>query len=325
MEKTEPPKKPKLKADAMPAAPWPPAPKYYSGGFEATPHPTAGVITWNINTTCNYRCSYCTQRFLDNRARWARDTQAFLEGFGRLPGQWEVKLSGGEPFLHPTLLEIVAGLERLGHLVSVVTNFSATDEKLLAFLHAAGKALRVFSASLHLEYVSDQAFLVQFTEKARLVQDRLPECASLNITCVATRDNLSKLAELAGWFASQGLRFKIQPEKQNRDVIEYTPEEQQHLVQLGGHNGLGKIAWSFQGRPCWAGAYSFTLDDLGNAWRCYPARRFRAQYLGNFLTPAFVLAEGPSPCLYAYCNCTVPIERGMMPKTAGDIFHGNEV
>ncbi len=294
--------------------PWPPRPVFRSGGYVATPRPAEGVVTWNINTTCNYRCSYCTQRFLDDRKRWLRDGPAFLRGFARLDGRWEVKISGGEPFLHPNLLEIVEGLAALGHAVSIVTNFSAAEERLRAFLEAAGAALRVFSASLHLEYLVAPADLEAFARKAAWLQDQLHEQASLNVTCVATRANLPRLEALTNFFGARGLRFKVQPEKQDREVIEYTEEEKGLLLRLGGHNGSGQVAPSFKGRPCWAGARSFTLDDKGNAWRCYPARRFRAQFLGNFLDPSFKLARGPSPCLYAYCNCTVPIERGMMPR-----------
>jgi MoaA/NifB/PqqE/SkfB family radical SAM enzyme len=272
------------------------------------------VVTWNINTTCNYRCSYCTQRFLDDRKRWLRDGPAFLRGFGALDGRWEVKISGGEPFLHPNLLEIVEGLRDLGHLVSVVTNFSASREKLRAFLDAAGEQLRVFSASLHLEYVGEPAEIEGFIDKAVWVQEQLTGCATLNVTSVATRAHLPRLEAVARSFISRGLRFKVQPEKQDREVIRYTEEEKELILRLGGHNGLGEVAPSFKGRPCWAGARSFTLDDRGHAWRCYPARRFRAQYLGNFLDRSFKLARGPSPCLYGYCNCTVPIERGMMPR-----------
>ncbi len=294
--------------------PWPPRPVFRSGGYAATPRPVEGVITWNINTTCNYRCTYCTQRFLDDRKRWTRDGPAFLRGFAKLEGRWEIKISGGEPFLHPHLFEIVSGLRGLGHAVSVVTNFSANEATLRAFLDAAGSALRVFSASLHLEYVSTTAELDAFMSKAVWLQEQLPQGASLNTTCVATLANLPRLERIAGLFARKGLRFKIQPEKQNREVIQYTEEARDIILRLGGHNGLGQVSPSFQGRPCWAGARSFTLDDRGNAWRCYPARRFRTQSLGNFLDESFSLARGPSPCLYAYCNCTVPIERGMMPQ-----------
>jgi MoaA/NifB/PqqE/SkfB family radical SAM enzyme len=295
--------------------PWPPLKVLQSGGFAATPEPVEGVITWNINTACNYRCSYCTQRFLEDRARWSKDTDGFIHAFReRLPGVWEVKLSGGEPFQHPTLIEITKGLKDAGHFVSVVTNFSANEKKLEAFLEAAQQSLRVFSASLHLEYVDTDAALQTFAEKGKLVQSRLGDRGSFNITCVATRQNLARLVELKAFFEGHGLRFKVQPEKQERDIIEYTEAEKNFLLSLGGHNNLQELHFDFEGRPCWAGAKSFTLDDKGNAWRCYPARRYRTQYLGNFLSDAFALAEGPSPCLYSYCNCTVPIERQMMPR-----------
>ncbi|MGB7922977.1 MAG: radical SAM protein [Pyrinomonadaceae bacterium] len=298
--------------------PWPPRPVFRSAGFAATPRPAEGVVTWNIITTCNYRCSYCTQRFLDDRRRWLRDGPAFLRGFAKLDGPWEVKISGGEPFLHPNLTEIVEGLRSLDHAVSVVTNFSASREKLRAFLDAAGPALRVFSASLHLEYACAPAEMEAFIEKAVWTQAQLPEGASLNVTSVATRANLPRLEAVATRFAERGLRFKVQPEKQEREVIAYTEDEKRLILRLGGGNGPGDIAPSFKARPCWAGARSFTLDDKGNAWRCYPARRFRAQFLGNFLDASFRLARGPSPCLYAYCNCAVPIERGMMPRDIPD-------
>ncbi len=298
--------------------PWPPSPVEFAGGFAAPPLPAEGVVMWNINTACNYRCSYCTQRFLEDRARWAQDTAAFLRGFRQLPGRWEIKLSGGEPFQHPTLLEIVSGLRELGHSISVVTNFSAAPEKLQAFLQAADTALRVFSASLHLEYVREPNDLQAFIDKGQMVQANLPAPGTFNVTCVATKHKLPRLAELAERFAAEGLRFKVQPEKQSRDIIHYTAEEQAELLRLGGHNGSGEVAWNFAGRPCWSGARAFTLDDRGQAWRCYPARRYRAQYLGNLLDGSFRLAPGPSLCLYAYCNCTVPLERGMMPRTRND-------
>jgi hypothetical protein len=209
-----------------------------------TPRPEEGVVSWNINTACNYRCSYCTQRFKEDRGRWSRDTPRFLAAFARLTGRWEIKLSGGEPFVHPTLLEIVGGLAGLGHRVSVVT------------------------------------------------------------PAIAER------------FAARGLVFKVQPEKQDREVIDYAPDERGVLLGLGGHNLTGRIVHEYRGRPCWAGSRYFILDDQGTAFRCYPARRLRIERMGDFLSPEFTLAGGPSPCLYRQCNCTVPIARRMMPRDA---------
>jgi hypothetical protein len=131
---------------------------------------------------------------------------------------------------------------------------------------------------------------------------------------VATRANLPRLRDLRARFDAAGLTFKVQPEKQDRDVIPYTSVELATLEALGGHNLTGEVAHDFQGRPCWAGARYFILDDLGAAWRCYPSRRYRTEALGNFLDEGFTLGESASPCQYRYCNCTVPIARGMMSQ-----------
>ncbi|MCK6683043.1 MAG: radical SAM protein [Thermoanaerobaculia bacterium] len=284
------------------------------------PRPVEGVISWNINTACNYRCSYCTQRFKDDRTRWSRDTDRFLEAFSRLPGQWEVKISGGEPFVHPTLFEIVAGLSSLGFRISVVTNFSASVGRLERFIEAAAGRVGIFSASLHLEYVED---IDAFLDKAVLTRDALLSSAvascpppSLCVTSVATRAALPALSGLARRFTAAGIPFKLQPEKQESKVIPYTALEEDLLLSLGGHNLTGEIEHRYKGRPCWAGARYLILDDRGEAYRCYPARRQRRDYLGNFLSGEFRLLPDVSPCWYETCHCTVPISRGMMSKTS---------
>jgi MoaA/NifB/PqqE/SkfB family radical SAM enzyme len=274
--------------------------------------PLEGVITWNINTACNYRCSYCTQRHMKDRTRWGGDINAFLSAFAQLPGKWEIKLSGGEPFLHPKLDELVYGISSLGHYVSIVSNFSANIPKLNSFLVATGDNLKIFSISLHREYVNSESALLEFTNKINWLRSHMPIHSSVNVTCVATRDNLPHLVSLHDWFTAHQVTFKIQPEKQDREVINYYPEEELLLKQLGGHNQLQEIKFNFKGRLCWAGTKYFTLDDRGEAWRCYPARRYRQEYLGNLVKGSLQLFDSPRPCLYDYCNCTVPIERNMM-------------
>lgn len=289
----------------------------------AHPPPERGVISWNMNTSCNYRCSYCSQRFIDDRSRWARDLPRFLDAFERLPGPWEIKLSGGEPFVHPNLLEMVAGLSRRGILVSIVTNLSASEEVLSAFLDAACNKVGVFSASLHLEYVGEgrRQTLDAFVDGCKLIQARLL-AGSLCVTCVATHQNLPHLPMLRDRFADHGISFKVQPEKRDRDVIAYTDDERAQILALGGHNLTGEIAHNFRGVPCFAGSRYFILDDRGQAYPCYAARRRRQECLGNLVAGDFQLQQGARPCPYPYCNCTVPIERGMMarypPSSPGD-------
>ena len=275
-------------------------------------------MSWNVNTTCNYRCSYCTQKDMDDRGRLSQDTPRFLRSFARLPGRWEIKLSGGEPLLHPHLTEIAAGLANMGHRISIVTNFSAKPERLLAFVQAAQGRIGVFSCSLHLEYVKD---VRAFIDKACLVRQALwdghdvtlPK-PSLNVTLVATRSVLPRLWTLQTQFEQAGLTFKVQPEKVQGGIFAYTSEELAILAAWGGHNRTGEIAHVFTGEPCLSGTRYFILDDRGIAYRCYPARRHKQERLGDFLTDSFALFDGPRPCPYPYCYCTVPIERGFVRK-----------
>ena len=226
---------------------------------EALPYPLEGVVSWNMNTTCNYRCSYCTQRFVESRARWARDLPGFLAAFAALPGDWEIKLSGGEPFVHPGFLSAVGELARAGLRVSVVTNFSASDDELRRFAELTAARPGLVSASLHLEYVDPEVFV------ARVSRFREHHRGTLCVTCVATRDALPRLAALAQRFAAADLRFKVQPEKQDRDVIDYAPHERELLLSLGGHNETGMIAANLGGRLCWAGARYLIVDHVGEA------------------------------------------------------------
>jgi len=269
-------------------------------------YPLEGVVSWNMNTTCNYRCSYCTQRFVDDRGQWAHDLPRFIAAFAALPGDWEIKLSGGEPFRHPDFLDAVAKLATARRRVSVVTNFSAPLDELVAFADATRTRPGLISASLHLEYADPDGFLA----KVLALQPR--HAGRVVVTCVATRDNLPRLPVLRDRFTAAGVPFRVQPEKQDRDVIAYDDSEREQLIQLGGHNGTGEIAPSFAGEPCWAGARYFIVDHTGEAYRCYPARRLRRERLGNLLDGSFRLRTEAEPCRYAYCNCTVPQQRGMV-------------
>ena len=272
-----------------------------------TPYPLEGVVSWNMNTVCNYRCSYCTQRFLDDRKQWARDLPAFLDAFVALPGDWEIKLSGGEPFRHPGFLDAVRTLAAGGLRVSVVTNFSASREDLAAFAEATSRRPGLVSASLHLEYVEPEAFREKASWFAEL------HAGAFCVTCVASRKLLPRLPALRALFAP--LRFKVQPEKQDRDVIAYTARELESLRALGGHNDTGFVAPSFEGLPCWAGSRYFIVDHHGEAYRCYPARRYRKERLGNRRDGTLRLHWEATSCRYTYCNCTVPQQRGMVPLT----------
>ncbi|HRE90917.1 MAG TPA: radical SAM protein [Myxococcota bacterium] len=272
-----------------------------------------GTVSWNMNDTCNYRCSYCTQRFNPDRSGHLDDAAIarHIRAFTTLPGCWEVKLSGGEPFRQPGLVDIARGLVAHGHIVSIQTNFSAPERQLLAFLEATTGSLHVFAASLHLEY----ATVAEFIARQKLLEPWVRDHGlSFCVTSVATPARLRELHdEVAPAFREAGIRFKVQPEKVHGVVRSYSDDEQRLLLALGGHNGLGDIAPDFQGRLCWAGSRYLIVKTSGEAFRCCAASRVGGKWarVGS-IDEGFDLRDGPRACAYTHCNCTVPIERGMI-------------
>ncbi len=69
---------------------------------------------------------------------------------------------------------------------------------------------------------------------------------------------------------------------------------------------------SYLGRRCWAGVDYLVLTQTGDAWSCRTAKRFGEGFLGNALNGRVRLSEGPRPCPYTICPCTVPANRGMV-------------
>ena len=233
-----------------------------------------------------------------------------LAALDALPGHWEFKLSGGEPFQQPGLDQIVAGLVAMGHVISVQTNFSASNEQLKSFLEVTRGALHVFSASLHLEYASPE----DFWRRYQILRPFEALGMRFHVTSVGVPSRLAELRDVvAPFFRKRGIVLKVQPEKVGGYVRTYTPEERQVLDQLGGHNQTGEIAHNFQGQMCYSGANYLVIKSNGDAYRCYPASRVGGRYarLGS-LTEGIRLLDGPRICPYTYCNCTVPIQRGMI-------------
>jgi len=269
------------------------------------------VLSWNLNDACNYRCSYCTQRFQKDRSRQLADPALARRRLGALPGSWEIKLSGGEPFVQPGLGELVAGLVAQGHLISIQTNFSAPDAQVQSFLEATRGALHLFSASLHLEYATPAAFAERYQ---RLIRPWEAAGVRFHVTAVATPARLPELHDrVAPFFREQGIVFKVQPEKVHGVVRRYTPAEERLLLDLGGHNLTRQIAPNYQGRLCWAGCRYLVIKSSGAAWRCYAASRVGGRHarLGD-LDAGLALLPGPRLCPYVHCCCTVPIQRGMI-------------
>lgn len=274
------------------------------------------TVEWQVAGACNYDCSYCIQSPTYRRGRPdAAQLDAAIAAFARLPGRWEIKMSGGEAFAHPRFLDqVVPGLMRdTPHDVSVLTNLSASRAELARFLELTRGRLAVVSASLHLEFVEVEAFVA----KAAWVSSAAGPGVDVVVNQVVLPGREAEAARCREQVRGAGLRWFPQLYKRDGGVADY-PDAPALRALVGDAPGPreANVAPSYRGRRCWTGVDYFTVDKDGAAWSCRTAKRHKTGRLGNVYDGSFALAAGPKPCPWDICPCTVPANRGMIEGVA---------
>lgn len=281
------------------------------GDWPARIRPT---IEWQVAGACNYDCTYCIQsrKYRKGRPQRAQLERA-LDVFAALPGTWELKCSGGEAFAHPLFMELVVPglMARTPHHISVLTNLSATHHELQRFAHLTRDRLRVFSASLHLEFVE----LHDFVAKVVWLRDQLDPDVDLVVNQVVVPGKLDDCRRARDLLAEHDVRWFPQLFKTKGGVFAYDDD----LTDLIGTNPSSRdanVAPNYQGRRCWAGVAYFVVDKDGSAWSCRTAKRHGQGSLGNLFTGEVERLVEALPCPYTICPCSVPANRGLIEGVA---------
>ncbi|MEZ4219739.1 MAG: hypothetical protein R3B13_02340 [Polyangiaceae bacterium] len=270
------------------------------------------TIEWQVAGACNYDCSYCIQSARYRRGAPSRDALArTIAAFAALPGNWEIKCSGGEAFAHPLFLDFAVPelMAHSPHAISVLTNFSANRQELTRFVELTRGRLRVFSASLHLEHVS----LQDFADKAAWFRDQLEPTVSFVVNQVVLPGREDQAGAAKSALLARGIKWFPQLYKIKGGVYDY--ESPERLVPLLGKRPGPRdanVAPSYRGRLCYAGVEYFVVDKDGGAWACRTAKRHGHGFLGNVHDGALERLSAPAPCPYDICPCTVPANRGMI-------------
>lgn len=276
--------------------------------------PRRSTIEWQVCGVCNYDCSYCIQsKKTRTGAPTGDEVESFLRFFAALPGRWEVKMTGGEPFAFKAFLgRIVPGLvAETPHTVSVLTNLSAPVAQLERFAELTRGRLGIVSASLHLEFTTAEAF----AEKAARLREIMDPAATLVVNGVLVPGRLDAVEAAKGVLEGRGLRFFPQLMKVKKSLASYEGDDLVAVERLVGRRPTPReanVAPSYRGRMCHAGVDYLVLLQTGDAWRCRTARRHGEGFLGNVHDGSFARMAEPARCTYAMCPCTVPANRGMI-------------
>lgn len=271
------------------------------------------TVEWQVQGACNYDCSYCIQSKKHRRGAPTESVLgAVLDGLCSLPGVWEIKMSGGEPFAGRRFLDVV--IPRLAasrHAISVLTNLSAPDDDLMRFARLTWSKLRVASVSMHLEHTT----VGEFARKALRLRDAMDPNGALVVNGVLVPGRLGEVRRVRDELVARGLKFFPQVMKVKGGIAEYALEERALLDELLGDAPgprEANVAPSYRGRHCLAGVDYFVLTQHGDAYACRTAKRHGEGVLGNLAEGTFARASQGAVCPYSICPCTVPANRGMI-------------
>lgn len=301
---------------ALPILEQTPSPPVLEGRPAAPPWPHAPTVEWQVCGHCNYDCSYCIQSKKHRQGFPDEKTLAgvlsFLSG---LPGTWEVKTTGGEPFAYKGFLDtVVPHLAKTRHRISTLTNLSSGEAALSRFAALTFGRLSVVSASLHLEHTDVDAFLRRLAHLASQVASD----ARLVVNCVLVPGRLDEVAEAKRRVEGADFTFFPQLMKVKHGVFAYSPDDVAKVRALVGDlsqaeaSRTANLAPAYTGRACWTGARYLVVTKEGQGWSCRSSKRHGEGYLGDAAAGTLRLREGPIACPYTICPCTVPANRGMI-------------
>lgn len=237
-----------------------------------------------VTDRCNLDCAYCTEYNNSRPHPSLEDLKAWLRKIREL-GTMRIALVGGEPLLHPNIVEIVRYSRELGFATSLTTNGFLLTRKLLAELEAAG--LQVMQISV------DRMTPSPITKKS--FKTILPKLdyfrdskVSLHITGVICQDTLPESKAVLETGLSRGIptevrlvhadpasRFRV--ERGSRDELETFVDSLIERKRQGEKIHTSEAILQYQrsllrSEPvewtCMAGYKLFFVSAQGKFWVC---------------------------------------------------------
>lgn len=141
--------------------------------------------------------------------------------------------------------------------------------------------------------------------------------ATFVVNSVILPGQIGQLAATRRRFEAADLKFYPQLMREDGEPVHYSWFDRRRLARHFGdltQPGEMNRGFSHTGRLCHAGHRYFIVTPKGDAYSCYPGKRFGDGFLGNLFDASLALRDGPLPCAYAVCPCTVPQNRGIVAR-----------
>ena len=283
------------------------------------PHYAESVkVEWNLGKRCNYDCSYCPAEIHDNYSEHTpihilKNTVDELSKIKNV----RISLTGGEPFVHPDITQLLAYARPKVSWINVTTNGTRTKNFYVDMLQ---KYLDHIVFSLHFEYdwerILETIISVYNTSKNKMV---LVHVMMLN-------HRLKDVTEACRRLSKAGIPYALRPIRwtETHDIfkdMEHYSKEELDFLKTENHNPpantlidetiecnvndlLINKTNAFKGWTCHAGLESLMINWDGDVHRatCRVGGSLGNIYKGSFKKPTETIT-----CTRDWCTCAADI------------------
>lgn len=286
------------------------------------------VIQFELTIACNYHCEYCLQNDYrdwlkkENKLNASDDViDGFIKFISNYKKRCEVRLLGGEIFMHKRLFEVAEAVLSNGHDVDITTNFSFPIEMYKRILSYRKKGARVHVAiSLHLSQISDiEEFKIKLDKLFALKKG--DSRFTIGMQAVLTEENFDALKEFDAYVQQKynnPLTFQAYKEKWDDDGMEYSNKVKEYLTQ----NAICDAEFtrksceefdSIYGTVCRAGEKYCLVRTDGVILRCNGSQVQGALgVIGHMSEGNINFHKKPMPCLSQKCGCPLYLQLGLV-------------
>ena len=271
-------------------------------------YPNKVSLLFQPTSRCNYNCSYCLVRCMqDKRGKSAEHRPSeWIKAFEKF-GRTSIILAGGEPTLYEGILELVDGLTDSHDIITFVTNGSAP----LSVYSKLTENLSI-QVSYHRECISEEAFLEKLNGLIGLRRFRI------GVNLVASKENLSMVAEIEQKMLPLGVCFEVLPMFGQALDFHYTDAEKRIIAKYPSSSRAFKLYDEcHRASACSAGRNHILVTSDGSAYRCQGWWNYarnpamvdgKHPAMGNVFDPEFSLNKIDLPCdIPCRCDCDRPM------------------
>lgn len=274
-------------------------------------------LTANFELTpfCNFNCVMCYIRLTNDEAKkqgelLSADEWLAIARQAKEMGTLSINLTGGEPFLHPEFWKIYSELNKMGFLISILSNGSLIDEECMAKFRQYGMPYRI---KLTLYGASDETYLKTcnspdgFTRISKAIDLLKDAGVPLIMTSTVVRENAADLQEVYRFAHEKQIPFQhtVSVVKSSRGVINTAETSRFSLGDFSNELTLQELEKSkfppLKSPFAWCMSYgnSFWMTWSGNLQMCsfmnIPFVRYTGALRENYDSLLKALKELKSP------------------------------